>query len=175
MPSIAFTRPSQEPAKTVQALGLISEEADAKSALFFAMVTALSIPRSPVPSSLTAGAWYFFALRYDSLNNFCKVTVLRDTGDDITASNISSSTTTKTSLGTNTITHNTGVFFAADDASAAGSNDFGGAMDDIAIFQTKDDFGVLSDTDLAEVFQQRGPRLSIRRPRVLPSIPSPQT
>ncbi|MDA7871899.1 LamG domain-containing protein, partial [Akkermansiaceae bacterium] len=104
------------------------------------------------PLNLTAGAWYFFALRYDSLNNFCKVTVLRDTGGNITASNISSSTTTKTSLGTNTITHNTGVFFAADDASAAGSNDFGGAMDDIAIFQTKDDFGVLSDTDLARIF-----------------------
>ena len=104
------------------------------------------------PLNLTAGAWYFFALRYDSLNNFCKVTVLRDTGGNITASNISSSTTTKTSLGTNTITHNTGVFFAADDASAAGSNDFGGAMDDIAIFQTKDDFGVLSDTDLAGIF-----------------------
>ena len=104
------------------------------------------------PLNLTAGAWHFFALRYDSLNNFCKVTVLRDTGGNITASNISSSTTTKTSLGTNTITHNTGVFFAADDASAAGSNDFGGAMDDIAIFQTKDDFGVLSDTDLAAIF-----------------------
>ena len=104
------------------------------------------------PLNLTAGAWHFFALRYDSLNNFCKVTVLRDTGSDITASSISSSTTTKTSLGTNTIAHNTGVFFAADDAGAASSNDFGGAMDDIAIFQTKDEFGVLSDTELAEVF-----------------------
>ena len=104
------------------------------------------------PLTLTAGAWYFFALRYDSLNNFCKVTVLRDTGGVITASSISASTTTKTSLGTDTITHNTGVFFAADDAGAASSNDFGGAMDDIAIFQTKDDFGVLSDTDLAKVF-----------------------
>lgn len=104
------------------------------------------------PLSLTAGAWYFFALRYDSLNNSCKVTVLPDTGGDITASNIRSSTTTKTSLGTNTITHNTGVFFAADDAGAAGSNDFGGAMDDIAIFQTRDKLGVLTDTDLAEIF-----------------------
>ncbi|HBF17845.1 MAG TPA: hypothetical protein DDW37_09425, partial [Verrucomicrobiales bacterium] len=46
------------------------------------------------PLTLTAGAWYFFALRYDSLNNFCKVTVLRDTGGDITASRISASTTT---------------------------------------------------------------------------------
>ena len=104
------------------------------------------------PLTLTTGAWYFFALRYDSLNNFCKVTVLRDNGGDITTSNISASTTTKTSLGTDTITHNTGVFFAADDAGVASSNDFGGAMDDIAIFQTKDDFGVLSDTDLAKVF-----------------------
>ena len=104
------------------------------------------------PLSLTSGAWYFFALRYDSLNNSCKVTVLRDTGGDITASNINSSTTTTTSLGTDAIPHNTGVFFAADDASAAGSNDFGGSMDDIAIFQTGDEFGVLSDTDLAEIF-----------------------
>lgn len=104
------------------------------------------------PLSLTVGAWYFFALRYDSLNNSCKVTVLRDTGGDITASNIASFTTTSTSLGTDTITHNTGVFFAADDAGASGSNDFGGSMDDIAIFQTGDKFGVLSDSDLAEIF-----------------------
>ncbi len=104
------------------------------------------------PLSLTAGAWYFFALRYDSLNNSCKVTVLRDTGGDIAASNITSATTTSTSLGTDAIPHNTGVFFAADDAGAGGSNDFGGAMDDIAIFQTGDDFGVLSDADLAEIF-----------------------
>ncbi|MDF1712746.1 MAG: lamin tail domain-containing protein, partial [Akkermansiaceae bacterium] len=104
------------------------------------------------PLSLTTGAWYFFALRYDSLNNSCKVTVLRDTGGNITASNIASSTTTSTSLGTNAINHNTGVFFAADDVGASGSNDFGGTMDDIAIFQTGDKFGVLSDSDLAEVF-----------------------
>lgn len=104
------------------------------------------------PLTLSNGSWYFFALRYDSLDGTCKVTVLQDTQGPITASNISSSTTTNNSLGTAIISHNTGVFIAADDANAAGSNDFGGAMDDIAIFQTGDQFGVLSDAQLAEVY-----------------------
>lgn len=104
------------------------------------------------PLTLSNGSWYFFALRYDSLDGTCKLTVLQDTGGNIAAANINSATTTNSSLGTNAIVHNTGVFFAADEANAAGSNDFGGAMDDIAIFQTGDQFGVLSDTDLAEVY-----------------------
>lgn len=104
------------------------------------------------PLNLTTGNWYFFALRYDSLNNICQVTVLPDSPTPITASNITSTTTTNISLGTNAIPHNTGVFIAADDASADGVNDFGGSMDDIAIFQTGDQFGVLSDADLAQVY-----------------------
>ena len=104
------------------------------------------------PLTLSNGNWYFFALRYDSLNGTCKLTVLKDTGGSITSSNIASATTTNSSLGTNAIPHNTGVFIAADDANAAGSNDFGGALDDFAIFQTGDKFGVLSDADLAEVY-----------------------
>ena len=101
---------------------------------------------------LSTGNWYFFALRYDSINGECKVTVLQDTGGVITGAAIDSATETSTSLGTNAITHATGVFIAADEGSANGSNDFGGAMDDIAIFQTGDAFGVLTDAELAEVY-----------------------
>lgn len=104
------------------------------------------------PLVLTTGNWYFFALRYDSLGGSIELTILEDTGGNITGSTISSATTSKTSLGTNALTHATGVFIAADEANAAGSNDFGGAMDDIAIFQTGDTFGVLTDAELAEVY-----------------------
>ena len=104
------------------------------------------------PLVLSTGNWYFFALRYDSLGGSAKVTVLSDTGGSITGSSISSATTTNSALGTSILSHATGVFIAADEANAAGSNDFGGAMDDIAIFQTGDSFGVLTDAELAEVY-----------------------
>ncbi|NIP92538.1 MAG: hypothetical protein GWO24_03340, partial [Akkermansiaceae bacterium] len=51
-----------------------------------------------------------------------------------------------------------------DDARAAGSNDFGGALDDFAIFQTGDVFGVLSDADLATVFNQGALAFDPRQP-----------
>ncbi|MDB4597092.1 lamin tail domain-containing protein, partial [Akkermansiaceae bacterium] len=104
------------------------------------------------PLTLSTGTWYFFALRYDSLLGECKVTVLEDTGGPIAGAAIGPATTTNSSLGTNALSHATGVFIAADEANAAGSNDFGGAMDDIAIFQTGDTFGVLTDAELAEVY-----------------------
>lgn len=104
------------------------------------------------PLTLTIGNWYFCALRYDSVNSSCQLTLLQDTNGTITPDTISTSTDTLTSLGTNAIQHNTGVFIAADDANAAGSNDFGGAIDDLAIFQTRDTFGVLTDAELAEVY-----------------------
>ncbi|MFW2386008.1 MAG: lamin tail domain-containing protein [Akkermansiaceae bacterium] len=104
------------------------------------------------PLILSTGNWYFFALRYDSINSSCEVTVLQDTGGNITSATISSSTSTQTSLGTAALNHATGVFIAADDANAAVSNDFGGAMDDIAIFQTGNTFGVLTNAELAEVY-----------------------
>ena len=85
------------------------------------------------PLVLSTGNWYFFALRYDSLLGECKVTVLQDAGGNIAGSAITGATQTSTSLGTNAITHATGVFVAADEGSAAGSNDFGGAMDDLSL------------------------------------------
>ncbi|MGC6427043.1 MAG: lamin tail domain-containing protein [Akkermansiaceae bacterium] len=103
------------------------------------------------PQVLRTGNWYFFALRYDSINSSCKVTVLQDTGENITSSTVNSATSTTTSLGTAAIPHATGVFIAADDSNASGNNDFGGAMDDLAIFQTGDAFGVLTDAEVAEV------------------------
>ncbi|MDA7882343.1 CotH kinase family protein, partial [Akkermansiaceae bacterium] len=122
------------------------------------------------PLVLSLGNWYFFALRYDSLDGTCKVTVLQDNGGTIVESAITGATETSTSLGTNAITHATGVFIAADDASAAGSNDFGGAMDDIAIFQTGDAFGVLTDAELAEVYNNGA--LAFDPPAPLPTINS---
>ena len=122
------------------------------------------------PLVLSTGNWYFFALRYDSLLGECKVTVLQDTGGNIAGSAITGATQTSTSLGTNAITHATGVFIAADEGSAAGSNDFGGAMDDIAIFQTGDAFGVLTDAELAEVYN--GGALAFDPPAPRPTINS---
>lgn len=103
------------------------------------------------PLNLNSGVWYFFALRYDSINGLCEVTVLQDPGNDISATEIAAATSSTTSLGTNALTHNTGVYIAADDPNPTGNNDFGGAMDDIAIFQTGDQFGVLSNADLAAI------------------------
>ncbi|MGJ8697569.1 MAG: lamin tail domain-containing protein [Verrucomicrobiaceae bacterium] len=118
--------------------------------------------------TLSTGNWYFAALRYDSLDGTCQLTVLQDTGGNITASTIASATTTDSSLGTNALSHNTGVFIAADDSSAATSNDFGGALDDLAIFQTGDKFGVLSDADLAEVYNNGA--LAFDPPAPVPTI-----
>jgi hypothetical protein len=115
------------------------------------------------PLTLSTGNWYFFALRYDSLDGTCKMTVLQDTGGPITDWNISAATTANSSLGTNAIPHNTGVFIAADDSNAASSNDFGGSIDDIAIFQTGDAFGVLSDSDLAFIYNNGALALGARR------------
>jgi hypothetical protein len=122
------------------------------------------------PLTLSTGNWYFFALRYDSLDGTCKMTVLQDTGGPITDWNISAATTANSSLGTNAIPHNTGVFIAADDSNAASSNDFGGSIDDIAIFQTGDAFGVLSDSDLAFIYNNGA--LAFDPPAPLPTINS---
>jgi len=122
------------------------------------------------PLELTVGNWYFFALRYDSIDGSCSVTVIEDTGGDIVAAEIATATTTLTTLGTNAISHATGVFIAADDGGASGSNDFGGAMDDIAFFQTGDTFGVLSDADLATVYNDGA--ISIDPPAPVPTITS---
>lgn len=121
------------------------------------------------PLILSTGNWYFFALRYDSLNEFCKITVLQDTGGTIAEAQITSATSTA-ATNTNAIPHATGVFIAADDTNAAGSNDFGGSMDDIAIFQTGDTFGVLSDAELAEVYNSGA--LAFDPPEPLPAITS---
>jgi hypothetical protein len=104
---------------------------------------------------LTNGTWYFVAVRYDSTRgngSALKLTVLANAAS-ASAANITAATQSPASLGTGPIDlHNTGAYLAADDAGAAGSNDFGGAIDDFAIFQTGDVFGVLSDADLATVF-----------------------
>ncbi len=108
------------------------------------------------PLNLQAnGNWYFVAVRYDSTlgnGSALKLTVLADT-PSATAADITAATQSPGSLGTGPIDiHNTGVFLAADDGGAAVSNDYGGALDDFAIFQTGDAFGVLSDAELTSVF-----------------------
>ena len=122
------------------------------------------------PLVLSTGNWYFFALRYDSLLGECKVTVLQDTRRNISGSATTGATQTSTSLGTHAITHATGVFVAGHEGSAAGSNDFSGAMDDIAIFQTGDTFGVLTDAELAEAYN--GGALAFDHPAPRPTINS---
>ncbi|MCH2064447.1 MAG: lamin tail domain-containing protein [Roseibacillus sp.] len=103
----------------------------------------------------TDGTWYFVAVRYDSTagdGSALKLTVLEELGT-ISGATVTAATESPTALGTGPIDlHSTGAFLAADDAAAAGSNDFGGALDDFAIFQTGDSFGILSDEDLAMVF-----------------------
>ena len=100
------------------------------------------------------GTWYFCAVRYDSTlgnGSALKITVLEQNGT-ATQAHITSATSNAASLGTGPITtHNTGVFIAADDGNAATSDDFGGALDDLAFFQTGDTFGILTDAQLASV------------------------
>ena len=103
------------------------------------------------------GTWYFVAVRYDSTTgdgSALKLTVLENQ-KDLSPDDIVANTESAGSLGTGPIDlHSTGAFLAADDAAAAGSNDFGGGLDDFAIFQTGDRFGVLTDTDLARISKQ---------------------
>ncbi len=122
------------------------------------------------PLTLATGNWYFAALRYDSLNNSCALTLLQDSSTTISPADISSATTTLNALGTNAISHATGVFIAADDPNAVNSNDFGGAIDDLAFFQTGDRFGVLTDSELAQVYNIGA--LAFDPPSPLPTINS---
>ena len=121
----------------------------------------------------TDGTWYFVAVRYDSTTgdgSALKLTVLED-GGPVSPAAITDATRSPASLGTGPIDlHSNGAFLAADDAAASGSNDFGGALDDFAIFQTGDHFGILSDEDLATVCNQGA--LALDPPAPLPLINS---
>ena len=121
----------------------------------------------------TDGTWYFIGVRYDSTagdGSALKITVLPAQAS-ATASSIADATQSPASLGTGPIDlHASGAFLAADDAGASGANDFGGALDDFAIFQTGDTFGVLSDADLAAVFNRGA--LAFDPPEPLPLINS---
>ena len=122
---------------------------------------------------LADGTWYFVAVRYDSTagdGSALQLTLL-PAQDVATASNIANATQSPLSLGTGPIDlHASGAFLAADDAGASGANDFGGALDDFAIFQTGDTFGVLSDADLSEVFNRGA--LAFDPPEPLPLVKS---
>ena len=122
------------------------------------------------------GTWYFIGVRYDSTagdGSALKITVLPAQGS-ATASSITEATQSPASLGTGPIDlHASGAFLAADDAGASGSNDFGGALDDFAVFQTGDTFGVLSDVDLAAIFNRGA--LAFDPPKPLPLIKSFET
>ena len=100
------------------------------------------------------GTWYFVAVRYDSTageGSALMITVLEN-GTAHSIEDIRAATESPLSLGTGPIDlHSNGAFLAADDANASGSNDFAGALDDFAFFQTGDLPGVLSDEDLSEI------------------------
>ena len=100
------------------------------------------------------GTWYFVAVRYDSTagdGSALMITVLEN-GTTHSTADIRAATESPLSLGTGPIDlHSNGAFLAADDANASGANDFAGALDDLAFFQTGDLHGVLSDEDLSEI------------------------
>ena len=100
------------------------------------------------------GTWYFVAVRYDSTageGSALMITVLEN-GTAHSIEDIRAATESPLSIGTGPIDlHSNGAFLAADDANASGSNDFAGALDDFAFFQTGDVPGVLSDEDLSEI------------------------
>lgn len=100
------------------------------------------------------GTWYFVAVRYDSTagdGSALQLTVL-ESGGNPTARDIRAATESPRLLGTGPIDlHSNGAFLASDDANAAGANDFAGALDDFAVFQTGDVPGIISDEDLSQV------------------------
>ncbi|MEZ5304530.1 MAG: LamG-like jellyroll fold domain-containing protein [Verrucomicrobiales bacterium] len=120
------------------------------------------------------GTWYFFALRYDSgvgNGTAMKLTVLENQAA-ATDADIAGATQSPGALGTGPINiHNQGAYIATDDPAGASPNDFGGGMDDIAIFTDGDGGGVLTDAQLAQVFNEGAIALADFRPPRSKALP----
>lgn len=103
------------------------------------------------------GTWYFFAFRYDSEgidNAPFQLTVLEVAEGDVDEAMITAATSGPATLNTGSIhrPHAGASLIGVENPGATGGNNLHAAMDEIAFYDNSDGNGVLSDAQLADVY-----------------------
>ncbi len=103
------------------------------------------------------GTWYFFAFRYDSegIENVpFQLTLLEFTGNPVDEAAIAAATAGPANLNTGPIhfPHAGPTLIGVENSGATGGNNLNAAMDEIAFWDNSDGNGVLSDAQLADVY-----------------------
>ena len=105
------------------------------------------------------GTWYFCAFRYDSAgidNRAFQITVIESDGSPIDAAAITAGTSgpATSNVGAMQFPHaaNPNTLIGLENADATGGNNLAAALDELAFFDNSDGGGVLTDAQLADVF-----------------------
>ena len=101
------------------------------------------------------GTWYFFAFRYDSTGpDPFRLTLIEMNSDPVDEAAITSATSAAPTLNTGAMSfpHEGNSLVGVELLGADNPNNFGGIIDEFAIFDNSDGNGVLSDAQLLDVF-----------------------
>jgi len=111
------------------------------------------------PTTLkTDGTWYFFAFRYDTTRDGTdpfRLTVVEMSGDPIDEAAITAATSGIATLNTGIMNspHAGNSLVAVELETAGNANNFDGLIDEFAFFDNSDGNGVLSDSQLLDVYR----------------------
>jgi hypothetical protein len=111
------------------------------------------------PTTLkTDGTWYFFAFRYDTTRDGTdpfRLTVVEMSGDPIDEAAITAATSGIATLNTGIMNspHAGNSLVAVELESAGNANNFDGLIDEFSFFDNSDGNGVLSDSQLLDVYR----------------------
>lgn len=111
------------------------------------------------PTTLkTDGTWYFFAFRYDTTRDGTdpfRLTVIEMSGDPIDEAAITAATSGIATLNTGIMNspHAGNSLVAVELETAGNANNFDGLIDEFAFFDNSDGNGVLSDSQLLDVYR----------------------
>jgi hypothetical protein len=111
------------------------------------------------PTTLkTDGTWYFFAFRYDTTRDGTdpfQLTVIEMSGDPIDEAAITAATSGIATLNTGIMNspHAGNSLVAVELESAGNANNFDGLIDEFAFFDNSDGNGVLSDSQLLDIYR----------------------
>lgn len=103
------------------------------------------------------GTWYFFAFRYDSEdidNAPFQITVVEVTGDPVDETVIADATAGPATISTGPIhyPHANDTLIGVENSGGTGGNSINAAMDELAFYDNSDGNGVLSNAQLADVY-----------------------
>ena len=111
------------------------------------------------PTTLkTDGTWYFFAFRYDTTRDGTdpfRLTVVEMSGDPIDEAAITAATSGIATLNTGIMNspHAGNSLVAVELETAGNANNFDGLIDEFAFFDNSDGNGVLSDSQLLDIYR----------------------